>query len=205
MIHRLAFASAVLAVGTLAAFTLVGGLLFPGYSHAAQFISELGAAGAPHEMQVRFLGFLPAGALLLLFVAGALLTLPRSPSGTVGFLGLAVYAAGYLAAAAFPCDPGCRPAEPSISQLLHNLFGTVGYLLAPMFLALLGWSARRWPGGAHLAAPAFAAAVVAFLCLLGLDPDFAYVGLVQRVLEASVSLWVLLCARYLRTRGGAPA
>ena len=81
---------------------------------------------------------------------------------------------------------------------------TVGYLLAPLFLALLGWSARRWPGGTHLVAPAVGAAVVTFLCLLGLDPAFAYVGVVQRVLEASVSLWVLLCAGYIRTRGAGP-
>ena len=81
---------------------------------------------------------------------------------------------------------------------------TVGYLLAPLFLALLGWSARRWPGGTHLVAPAVGAAVVTFLCLLGLDPAFAYVGVVQRVLDASVSLWVLLCAGYIRTRGAGP-
>lgn len=200
MVIRFALACATLGVASVILLTVLGGFTFPGYSHTSQFISELGATGAPHEALIRFGGFLPAGVFLCLFVVGAFKVLPRSHTTTLGLVGIAIYASGYLAAAFFPCDFGCRPVNPSFSQVVHNLFGMVGYLLAPLSLFALGWSARRWPGGAHLSTPAFVAAVLILAGLLALDPGFPYVGVVQRVIEASVLLWVIICAWYVNTR-----
>ncbi len=36
----------------------------PGYSHAANFVSELGVPGAPHAPAINYAGFVPAGLLL---------------------------------------------------------------------------------------------------------------------------------------------
>lgn len=200
MVVRFAFPFATLGVASVILLTVLGGAAFPGYSHTSQFISELGATGAPHGALVRFAGFLPAGVFLCLFVIGAFKVLPRSHLTTLGLAGIAIYASGYLAAAFFPCDPGCRPAHPSFSQLVHNFFGLVGYLLAPLFLLALGWSARHWPGGTHLTAPAFVAAVITLASLPALSPEFAYMGVIQRVIEASVLLWVIMCAWYVKSR-----
>lgn len=201
MTSRLASAGAVLAPLFVLALTLLGGASFPGYSHSSQFISELGAREAPHEQFVRWLGFLPAGIALLLFCAAALASLPRSALTTLGLWGLAIYAMGYVAAAIFPCDPGCRPVQPSPSQLIHNVAGLAGYALAPLFLAALARSARRWPAGAHLGVAGFIAAALSLLGLLALSPESPYAGWSQRLIEASVLLWVLMCGWYLRARG----
>lgn len=108
-------------LGTLAVLlvTVLGGAGFPGYNHASQFISELGAAGAPHATIINWGGFLPAGLLLWAFSVLAWRSLPRSRATTLGMLGLALFALGYVAAALFPCAPGCRPPRPSLSQTLH--------------------------------------------------------------------------------------
>ena len=121
-----------------------------------------------------------------------------------GLVGLALYAAGYLAAAAFPCDLGCRPAAPSVSQFIHNAVGSIGYLLAPAFLFTLAREARAWPGAAGLVVSGYAAAVLALVGLLTLSHTSPLLGLSQRLLEASVLGWSALCGRYI-ARGPAPA
>lgn len=180
--------------------TVVGGANFPNYSHASQFISELGADGAPNARIINLAGFLPAGVLIIAFAFFAWRSLPRSGATTFGMAGLVLFALGYLVAVVFPCEPGCRPAEPTLSQAIHNLFGLAGYLIAPPSLFLLGWQARRWGRATHLSVLGFIGAGLALLGLLFLSPEFKYVGVAQRVLEGSVLTWIIACALYLAPR-----
>lgn len=204
---RLAAFTALMSLVILVLMVVIAGAGTPGYSHVSQFVSEPGARGAPQEWGVRFAGFLPVGVLLLGFCVTAFVVLPRSIGATLGLLGLALYAAGYLVAAAFPCDPGCRPADPSPSQLIHNAGGFIGYLLAPAFLFALARTARTWPGAASLVVVGYVAAAGALVGLFTLAPDSPTVGLSQRLLEASVLGWAAWCGRYLarRSEGGALA
>jgi Protein of unknown function (DUF998) len=187
----------------VAAMVVIAGQLTPGYSHFSQYISELGARGAPYEWHVRFLGFLPAGVLLLCFCVAALFALPSSGSTRTGLLGLSIFCAGYIAAAAFPCDPGCRPQTPSLSQVVHNATGLLGYVLAPAFLFSLGLAARSWPKARWLAQLSFALAFFALAGLLTLSSTSSAVGLSQRVLEASVLGWVVACSLFIWRRRAA--
>jgi len=199
---RLAALCALASLGVVGLLVVLGGAAFPGYSHVSQFVSELGARGAPHEGRVRLLGFLPAGALLLAFCFFAHAALPRARATALGLLGLAIFAAGYLVAAAFPCDFGCRPEEPSTSQILHNLGGLAGYLLAPAFLFTLARAARAWPGAKSLVAVGYLASALALVGLLTLSPSSPAAGLSQRLLEAAVLGWVALCGLHLAKRAG---
>jgi hypothetical protein len=189
--------AALASLAVMLLLVVLGGLATPGYQHASQFISELGARGAPTEWAVRWLGFAPAGLLLLAFCGWAWAAAPRSASASWGFAGLAVFAAGYLVAAVFPCDPGCRPQQPSVSQAVHNLGGLLGYLLAPLALFLLARAAGRWPPAGRLAAAGHVAAGLALLGVLTLSPDSPLVGLSQRLLELSVLGWASACGVYL--------
>jgi len=198
--YRFTFLVAVIGVTLIILLTVLGGLAFPGYSHLSQFISELGARGAPTEMMIRFVGFLPAGLLLCLFAWLAHGALPGSALATFGLIGIGIYALGYVAAAFFPCDFGCRPATPSVSQTIHNAVGLAGYLSAPIALLCLGVAARQWPGATYLAASGFLAAIVSTIGLVTLSPKSPYVGLSQRLIELSVLSWVLLCAFYIQRR-----
>lgn len=177
---------------------VVLGALTPGYDHRAQLISELGARGAPEATLMRGAVFLPAGLLLLGFCAAAHRVLPRSALATAGLVGLAVYAAGYLVAAAFPLDPRGHAGPPSASAVIHDLGGGVGYLLAPASLVLLARAARGWPRAGAIAAAGHVAAGLALLGLVTLSPGAATAGLSQRLLELATLGWAAACGAYLR-------
>lgn len=198
---RLGLLTALCCFIVMTLMVVVAGAFTPGYNHATQFISELGARGSPHEWGVRFAGFLPSGLLLLGFCWSAYAVLPRSRAASLGLLGLALYATGYVVAAAFPCDLGCRPDNPSTSQLIHNLGGLMGYLLAPAFMLSLARASRVWPGADHLVAAGYAASGLALLGLLTLSPESTLAGLSQRIIEFAVLAWAVLCGRYLAKHG----
>jgi len=197
---KLAMVFGVLTALWVLALTLIGGAMVDGYDHNAQFISELGATGAPYGQTVSWLGFLPAGVFGVLFALFAWLAAPRSLLATLGFVGIVLFAIGYIGAAFFPCDFGCRPAEPSASQVMHNLGGLAGYFLAPLTLAFLSIAARKWPNALYLVVLGVIGGVSALLALTVFEPDFEYVGMAQRVLEASVLTWIAACGIYLGTR-----
>jgi hypothetical membrane protein len=196
MVRTLAFWSAIIGAGLLVLMTVAGAAAWPGYSHVSQYISELGATGAPHGRLVSLGGFLPIGVLLTTFAVLAALIPPRGVLKTLGCIGLFLFALGYLGAAFFPCDFGCRPETPSGSQMLHMAFGLVGYILAPLTLAVLAVASRKWPGAKGLFPLGLVCAVVAGIAFFSMADPFA--GLFQRVLEGSVLLWIVAFAFTLR-------
>ncbi len=200
MTKKLALITGTLGPLAVVLLTIIGGVNFPNYSHASQFISELGATGAPNGRIISLAGFLPAGVLIIAFAFFAWRSLPRSGATTFGMIGLALFALGYLVAAFFPCEADCRSTEPTLSQAIHNLFGLAGYLAAPWSLFALGWQARRWTRATHLSVLGFIGGGLALLGVLFLSPDFRYVGVAQRILEGSVLAWIVVCALYLGRR-----
>ena len=194
---KLTLLAAYCAIFFIVVIPLVAGMLTPNYNHMSQYISELGASGAPTEVFVRFVGFLPAGLALLVFAISAYFAAPRSFLARIGFLGVALYTVGYLVAVVYPCDLGCRPEEPSVSQILHNLAGLVSYLLLPWVFLALGIAARKWPQGHTLSLVLLVSSLVCLLGLLMLQPDSRFVGLTQRFIEVTVLFNIMLIARYL--------
>lgn len=198
MSGKVALITGLLGVAWLVAMVVVGGASWEGYDHVAQYISELGADGAPYGWEVSWLGFLPIGILICAFAVFAWMAAPRSVLATLGFVGVFLFSIGYVGSAFFPCDFGCRPDNPSYSQVMHELVGLSGYLFAPLTLLLLGLAARKWLDAGWLSIFSFVVAVTAFVGLGGLmDPTAPQVGLYQRVLEASMLGWVVACSLYL--------
>lgn len=115
---------------------VVFGTLRPGYSHLQQMMSELGEHSAPYALGFNLLGFLPSGALLVLFglQLSAWLGRQRLPRGP-GLL-IALHGLGMALAAYFSCDPGCNPPTPSPLQIGHNLLAAIKF---PALVAAAGW------------------------------------------------------------------
>lgn len=198
MSGKLAMITGVLGAAWLVAMVLIGGAAWDGYDHVGQYLSELGAAGAPHGRHVSWLGFLPVGLLICAFAFVAYLAAPRSVLSALGFVGVFLFSIGYVGSAFFPCDFGCRPDTPTFSQVMHELVGLPGYLLAPLTLLLLGLAAWKWPSARWLAILGFGAAAGALVGFGGLmDPESPTAGLYQRVLEASMLSWIVGCGLYL--------
>ncbi|HYI01854.1 DUF998 domain-containing protein [Hyalangium sp.] len=200
MAARLAFITGLLGPLIILMLTVLGGATFPNYSHRSQFISELGAREAPHMDLINYGGFLPAGILVCAFAFFASRVLPRSATTLLGLVGIACYALSYVVAAFLPCDPGCRPVEPSLSQWIHNLVGGTSYFVGAACLIVLGVGARHWPDARHLSVLGLICGSVSLVAFLLLSPAFLYVGIVQRVLETCMLLWIVACAFYLKRR-----
>lgn len=182
------------AVAFAVATPLVAGALTPHYDRCAQFISELGAVGAPHASWVRFAGFLPTGVLGVLF-AGLSLRTARDLRARWGLLLFSGVGWAYVVAAVFPCDPGC-PVSGSASQQIHSAFGLVEYLGGGIGLALLAGSG---PGGAPRPAVRWLAGAGAAVVLAGfvgmLVPALEPVrGAVQRAAEGALFLWLTVAS-----------
>jgi len=190
-------ATAAAGIAVVVLGTLLAGMRFPGYSHARQYISELGARGAPDGVWVTWGMFLPAGLLLTAFAWQASRRLPCSVGARMGLAGVALYAFGYLASVPFRCAAGCRADVADLQQALHNLVGGISYLCGAMGLIVLGIAARRWPQARGLVVAGIGGGVLSLFAFGGLSQDFAYAGFAQRLIEGSMLLWIGLCARYL--------
>jgi len=177
-------ASAAAALAVLV--PVVAGSAEPGYSHTAQFISELGAFDMPQGAFVSFAGFLPTG----LFAAAAVAVAARSDgaaqSARIGYLLLMSIAVAYIGAAFARCDYGC-PAEGSLRQQLHNLLGVAEYLGGGAGLILLS----RSPARATFRADRYLLALAGMVTLLAFAVMASPLavpqrGLAQRVAETAL-------------------
>lgn len=183
------FAAVAMAIAT----PLAGGALRPGYLHLTQFISELGEMGAEHGAQISAFGFAPTGVLVLLFLALAAPSLPRTRRATLGLLAFAAVGVAYLVAAVARCDAGC-PSTGSPSQTVHNLFGALEYVGAVAGLLLLASAFDASPTWRSMAPATVVCAVLVGVGFgLLLVPSLLPLrGLLQRVAEVGVFGWIAL-------------
>jgi hypothetical protein len=197
---RVASASGLCAAAVAVATAVLGAALRPGYDACAQYISELGERGAPHAAWVSYAGFLPIGALTLLFCAAAagLATSPRARLGLLLFSGVGW---SYFVAALFPCDPGC-PSAGSLSQQLHNASAFAEYLGGAAGLLVLhgaGAPLAASPARRRFTLAVALVAFVAFAAMLVFEPQR---GLFQRVADGAYFLWIAAASLALRRARG---
>ena len=110
--------------------------LRPDYSPLAQYISELGALGAPYAGLVNWAGYLPSG--ILFAIALASFWCHWRPRGlqAAGLALLFCEPLAWIGSALFPCDLGC-PADGSLSQVLHNVLAVFTYTGTGLGVTLL--------------------------------------------------------------------
>src|SRR4051794_11116422 len=120
-----------------AAAAVAAGFKYPGYDHLKNFISELGATGAPTASLMNFVGFLPYGLLVTAFALALHRGIRPDVGGWLGPTILVLYGMAYVGVAMAPCDPGCQSATPSMHHRLHLMLGdfiVVAAVLAPYTL-----------------------------------------------------------------------
>jgi hypothetical membrane protein len=190
----------LLALVHAVAFYVFGARLKPGYSHTANFLSELNATGTPWARELGLYGFLPLGLLVGAFLASAWSPARRAGASAAALLLLVSQPVAYVGVALAPCDAGCPPSG-SASQAAHNLLALVTYFAAGAGFFVL--SRARALGGTPYR-PLLVGAGVAWLALfvLMLQPSIApWRGLLQRLAEAilfgvlAVLAWKLVPTR----------
>ena len=175
----------------------LGGINYPSYDHMSQFISELGATGAPNGEIVSLFGFIPTSILLTAFVILAIYSSSKRTAQVIGLTGIGVYSITLSIAAIYPCDVGCRPVDPSTSQFVHDLSAIFGYLSGIVGVYLLASDTKK-NGSKRLGTIGFVLGGLTLITFFLLEPEFQFVGLAQRIFELSMYSWIILYAFNLR-------
>ncbi len=203
MTVRVARVAAIGAALWALAVVVIGGALTPGYSHVANYISELGATGSAVGAAVSYGGFLPVGLLSLTALVATLGRCEHPVALRSAHGWLVSVPIAYLASAFARCDTAC--AGVSSAQALHNLFGVAGYVggAVALFVAALAYfRAHRAPAGLLLVG--LGVAVLLALLTFG-EPSTAHVhGATQRGAEVILFGFLLFVIR-ARTAGFARA
>ncbi|MBB4862184.1 putative membrane protein [Pseudomonas nitritireducens] len=192
----------LLGAGLLIPFWLLIGvtltaLAYPGYSHLDQAMSQLGAQGAPTQGFSAWVNNYPLG---LLFIAFAIGVARRFAGSRLALLGAALILLHGLASGAtghFSCDPGCAPAQPSVSQQLHNLAGLLMFLSLALASALWIVLGKRLLASAGFVGFSTLCLVLSIATLAMMAKAFAdghAFGLYQRLNYGVAVIWVAALA-----------
>jgi hypothetical membrane protein len=181
-----------------AVLVVVGGLVYGGYSHASQKVSELGVAGAA-SATLQDLNFVMLGVCVLGFswALARVFGQPYLGPALVGYFGLVVAVHGL----GLRCDVGCQ--GQTTSGLLHNITGLSGFVAAILGMLVL---ARRWREDANWQSHARFTVRAASVALVGLvsfvitqaTGTQAVAGLAQRVFVIALLTWIVITAWKLR-------
>lgn len=163
------------------------GSLRENYSPLSDYISELGAKGAPYSHLVNFGSFLPVA--LCALTLGAILW-RRTASMIWIRAGASLVCGGvfvgYFGAFTHPCNAGCV-ADGSLRQAIHTGTGLIEYVASFVGLLVLvgGLLGRRQLrlGALSLAA---ACATCVGVVLMATTADSGFVGLWQRLADYSI-------------------
>ncbi len=193
-LRRITLLCGVFAPPLWAASIAICGALRPGFSHVAQYISELGERGSSTELFMRYGGFVPTGLMHVAFAAFLFATfrgrLAAGGAVLLGVNGLARIGAGF-----FSCEPGCAEAA-SLAAQLHGLFASVGF--AALLASVLLWGLeflRSDLRGLAVHSAACGAIGVAFLALMVWNPEpGGWRGAYERVASGVLSLWIFVFA-----------
>ncbi len=190
VLSRFGFAALVLGLLTLVVSVVWGGLVYPGYDHSRQFMSELGATGTVTGAAVNSWGFVPNGLLIAAFCLLAARILRRSALAVTACLLLALNGVGMAVAGVYPCDFECSRSSQTIAAELHDLWGGLSYLSAILGIGLASLWARR-SAAPWLTPIGVGAAVVSLVGFSAVVADVELAGLFQRALETALAVFML--------------
>lgn len=171
----------------------IAGVVYEGYSHISQKISELGGEGAEYAI-LQNLNFAIVGVLILGFSWALARTVgpPHLGPALVGYFGLVLFAHAWI-----PCDLGCK-GETTIG-LLHNVTGLSAFLATIVGMLVL---ARRWrveptwqshAGFTRGAVVVALAGLVWFVITQAADIQ-SLGGIAQRTFAGALLLWIAVTA-----------
>src|SRR6267143_5886558 len=143
------------------------GTLRPGYSHFAQYISELGERGSSTGLLMRHAAFVPTGLMHLAFAGTLATTFRSSRFGVIAAILLGLNGLARIGAGFFPCEVGCEKTG-SLAALMHSLSAAVGFFVLVVSAVLWGVVFRRIRDLQNLAAYSVVSGILglAFLLLM---------------------------------------
>ena len=174
-----------------------------GYSWRRQYISELGAQGAPDGALVSGL-FVVIGLLVLAFVAAALPSVRRWRLAAVGLGGMAGVGVSYAVSGVARCEAGCPEPGTTTAQDVHNLAGFAGYGIALLGMVLFAVALRKVSTWRPVAVGGGVLALVAIAASSGTAAGVTDRSMWQRIVELCVFAWIASVAWRIATPEDTP-
>lgn len=190
---RILSISGLIGVIVFVIVVLVAASQFPGYSHAAEYMSNLGAIGQPSATTMTIGGFV-VGLLMILFGIATLMAFKKDWKGLLGGILIMWEGLSAILEAIFPCEPGCNATEPILSEQIHNILGPVSFI--GLSICIILWAFRfkgqkHWNGLWIYSLIAGIAGIVLFL-IFGMSVGTPTVGIWQRLLKADLYIWLAI-------------
>ena len=182
---------------------VIGGLLRPGYSHIAEAVSELVAAGAPNKPLLSSL-FVLYNLLCAAFGVGVLqytAQTERKTSGRVGAISLILLGLiGVSLELFFPQDPG-GPAV-TFAGTMHIILASLASLVTMIAMVAIGLWFRNFPNLKGYTAYSLITFAVVFIAggsipVLGMTNP--YFGLLERIAIGGFIQWLFFIALRMRS------
>lgn len=186
---------AIALIGAGIVLPQIVGFIWDDYRWTANYLSELGATGAPYSEWTNGLSFLPVALLSLIILLTFIRRWRLRGQGLIGAVLLILgFSMAYGLAIIFPCDFGC-PIEGSPSQMIHNLGGAIQYPMAIVgFFLLSGYWKADYPRLRLASAIAGFAMLIGFAMMIYADTQ-AYRGAWQRLGDYTAIIvlsWIFL-------------
>jgi hypothetical membrane protein len=185
--------------GIIGPFLFISAILIcasfrPNYSHASQFISELGATGTPNAGLMNYLGFLPSGFMIVSFGLSLLILMPKSITSSIGSVLVTLFGIGMVVVGFFSCDIGC-PREGSFENMIHDQISGPSFLSVIIGILLLGISFRKHTLLRNLWVYSVVTGLISLGFMAGLINSIEsnyLIGLWQRMLLGAIFLWCVI-------------
>lgn len=192
MIQKLIRTAALIGPLAFLVAIVVIGALTPNYDPMAQFISELGADGAPYAPVMNYLGILPFGVGMVLFGLGLIVGLHEGVVSRIGGSLTAIAGIGFTLAAINSCDAGCPFVDISLAAQIHNYAAFGAFLVLLPAVLLVAWAYYRHTR--QLMVTFFQIAMLAALVmglygLFSLGPTHELTGAAQRLFIFGAIAW----------------
>lgn len=184
---------------------IINGALTPGYSHITDFISTLGAVGAPYGL-IQKINFAVFGSSILALSLGIHHRFDGRRRPRVGTVLLGTFGVGVVLAGVFPENPA---APESTVNMLHNLVSTIAFVAGIVGVSLISRRIgidERWPSYPYELTWTVVVVHATFVVFMySIFTESGFVGVTQRVFIGVMTLWVVIQSyRLYRLGASAP-
>ena len=174
------------------------GAVTTNYSARTNFISELGALGAPHGLLMN----VGTGLIgLMMIVASVALFKCLSPlsGGPASAILIGISGVAFVGVALFPCNPGCDVVNLGPRMVIHLIAGSIATgaeVIAPFTVGLFQILRKQNRGLGWVAFSLGIIGLVAYVVLFVRMEERAVAGLVQRIVQGSGDAWLFIASIY---------
>ena len=175
----------------------IAGSLRPEYSHASQFISELGETGGQNATLMNYLGFMASASLIFIFALTLLFNFTSNLLTGIASVLIGLFSIGMFFAGVYSCDATCMPVEATSDHLTHNLVSFAAFVALILGTLLWGVALFRKSGWVQFAIYSVVTATLAVIFLYAMidtAPTRNGTGLFQRLFLTSLFSWMAIFA-----------